>query len=242
MKIVKDDYFWSSEDERTQVLQIFPDVHADERGSFAEQWKILDSEFQSTPWIQRESWVKQANLSKSAKMVFRGCHAQSGKFCQAKLVTSISGSIFDIITDMRPQSDTFCKTKVYFLNPNLQNKIFVPRGFLHSFLTGAEDGEYIFQYMCDNVYSKASEVKVNPSGVALPSFAEYCSTYGLLSLLKEKITLSEEDTNGMDFGKFRDSVKKMWDEDGGLWYDDFDSTTSGSQNVTTEYVNDTEKQ
>ena len=218
MEIIKDDFFWSyDKDEKSSVFQIFPDVHVDERGSFSEQWKLDPNNI----WIFREAWTRQVNISKSGGGVLRGCHAQSGSFCQAKLVTSIAGRIFDIITDMRPQSNTFGKTKVYFLNPNSQNKLFVPRGFLHAFLTGEDQGEYIFQYMCDNVYSKEHEVKINPNDIVAPAISEYCGKYGVKDWTRGNIQVSEADANGKSINDFFQQVKTIWDEKGILWYDGF---------------------
>ena len=227
MKIEYDNHFWHDDgDERSRVLQILPDVHRDDRGCFLESWKCLDENdvdkdvYEKLPWILKTQWVKQMNTSYSHELVVRGCHAQSGAFCQAKLVWSQLGRIFDVITDARPNSATFMKTKVFCLNPKTQNRLFVPRGFLHAFLTSDKDmgdGAYIFNYMCDNLYNKQFEVCVRPDDIVRPAFEKYCDKYGLDNFMSEVAT-SEKDKAGVPKDKFFGEVKRAWDNDGALWY------------------------
>lgn len=219
MKIVFDNDFWYDfDDEKSRVFQIFPDVYEDERGKFLESWKFIDKKdvkdddyFEDDiHWIFKENWIKQINTSYSKKCTIRGCHAQYGPYCQAKLVSSIQGQIFDVITDMRPQSDSFMESKVFYLNPKVQNRLFVPRGFLHSFITGDEDCDYIFSYMCDNVYSKQHEIKVNPINLVSETFSKYCDKYGIKNFLNENATISDADKNGMFLTSFKSIIQTKY--------------------------------
>lgn len=139
-----------------QPYQVFPALHKDERGWFQEVMKGED--------ISR--WV-QINRSASKAGVVRGCHAQRGKFCQAKLVEAVNETLYDVITDCRPLSKTFGKTKIYCLDPwTKQNKLYVPHGFLHAFIVPHNvKGLAYFNYYCDAPYDKASEVCVNPKDI-----------------------------------------------------------------------------
>ena len=65
-------------------------------------------------------------------------HAQSGKSCQGKLVQAVYGKIFDVITDARPDSDTFGVSDVFELDSERQNQLWVPRGFLHGFVVPSD--------------------------------------------------------------------------------------------------------
>lgn len=228
MKIELDENFWYDEnDDRSRVFQVFPQVFGDDRGSFIETWKSvngnLPDELKKFPWFSQNGWIKQMNVSYSRSSVIRGCHAQGGASCQAKLVSSLNGNIWDIITDARPQSETFMMTKVYFLNPRLQNKLFVPRGFLHAFLTGIDlkdDQKYIFSYICDNVYDKTSEIGVFPLNIVLPAFSKYCEKYGLENFItngNSPIT-STRDTKGQDADDFFKLVKEEYNKNSTLWY------------------------
>lgn len=233
MRVVYDSDFWHAErDERSQVFQAFPDVHRDCRGCFFEAWKFIDEDsvdmdvYGQTCWAFRENWVRQMNTSCSGPLVVRGCHAQRGSSCQAKLVSAMNHGIFDVITDARPMSGTFMKTKVYYLNPDVQNRLFVPRGFLHAFVTGecGHESQYVFNYMCDNWYDRSSEITVCPKNIVFPAFAEYCSTYGVEDFLngnEDAVSLSDKDMKGMDPNEFFSRVSKEYEMNrasGGLWY------------------------
>ena len=125
-------------------------------------------------------------------------------------MSSIQGQIFDVITDMRPQSDSFMESKVFYLNPKTQNRLFVPRGFLHSFITGDDDCDYIFSYMCDNVYSKSHEIKVNPINLVSETFSKYCDKYGIKNFLNENVTISDADKNGMFLTSFTSIIQTKY--------------------------------
>lgn len=135
-------------------------IYKDNRGEFTENWKLngLPGRFSTF------DWVKQSNMSRSSKMVFRGMHSQLGGSAQGKMVTCVNGSILDVIVDMRPDSATYKTMKAYQLGvwgrESGNNKsLWVPRGFLHGFLS-LEDNT-IFQYLCDNTYDKSSECGAN---------------------------------------------------------------------------------
>ena len=76
-------------------------------------------------------------------------------------------TLYDVITDCRPLSKTFGKTKIYCLDPwTKQNKLYVPHGFLHAFIVPHNvKGLAYFNYYCDAPYDKASEVCVNPKDI-----------------------------------------------------------------------------
>lgn len=133
------------------------------------------------------------------------------------------GNIWDVITDARPQSETFKMTKVFFLNPRLQNKVFVPRGFLHAFITGTElsvGNNYIFSYICDNVYDKTSEMCVSPLNIVIPAFYDYCERYGLENFVMNGTTplTSPKDEKGQDQDMFFDVIEKEYKNGSKLWY------------------------
>src|SRR5512133_3144963 len=83
---------------------IEPKVHGDARGYFFESY--LQAEFEKE--VGKVKFV-QENESKSGYGVLRGLHFQKPPFAQAKLVRCISGSIRDIVVDMRRDSPTFKK-------------------------------------------------------------------------------------------------------------------------------------
>jgi dTDP-4-dehydrorhamnose 3,5-epimerase len=91
---------------------------SDERGFFSELYR------------EEELSFVQDNLSFSKKGVIRGMHFQSTPG-QAKLITVISGSIFDVFVDIRPDSETFGKWEGVELVSGQQ--LLIPVGFAHGF-------------------------------------------------------------------------------------------------------------
>lgn len=82
---------------------IEPKVFGDSRGFFLEAWhqkKYHDIGI-------TEAFV-QDNRSRSARNVLRGLHFQKNN-PQGKLVSVISGEVFDVAVDLRPGSSSFGK-------------------------------------------------------------------------------------------------------------------------------------
>jgi len=233
MKIIYDSGFWYKDsDEKSRVFEIFPDIYGDKRGSFSEVLKYQDgwNDKDGYPiWLSKIDWIRQINRSKSSSGVIRGCHAQRGPLCQGKMVEAINRKIYDIITDARPDSSTFGTSKAFLLDNKTQNKLWVPRGFLHGFAVPYEDDcdsvEAIFNYYVDNSYSKIHEICVNPKTV-IPNVVETIKRmdipdmYPLVKMFENYDTLvySDKDVNGTDYLEFMGKVSEEYDKTGKLWY------------------------
>ncbi len=132
-------------------LTIFePRVFADSRGYFFEVYN--EQLFQ-----QAGIDVKfvQDNESKSQRGVLRGLHYQQNPMAQAKLVRVVEGEVLDVVVDIRKGSPTFGKSFSLLLSGENKKQLFIPRGFAHGFSVLSDT--VIFQYKCDNFYSKESE-------------------------------------------------------------------------------------
>src|SRR5690606_41123433 len=84
----------------------------------------------------------------------RGLHFQRPPYAQAKLATVISGSVLDVVVDLRTGSPTFGQVYECQLDAKRKNMLLVPEGFAHGF-AALEDS--IFFYKCSNVFDKPSE-------------------------------------------------------------------------------------
>ena len=123
--------------------------YGDERGFFMETYKRsdfvaggIDAEF------------VQDNQSMSKKGVLRGLHFQI-EHPQSKLVRVISGKVFDVALDLRPESETYGKWEGVILSAENGKQFFIPRGFAHGFLVLSDVAE--FCYKCDDVYHPGDE-------------------------------------------------------------------------------------
>ena len=90
-----------------------------------------------------------------------------GEHCQGKMVECPYGRILDIVVDARPDSSTFGTAECFLLDDERQNKVWIPRGFLHGFASLPGKDRNVFQYFVDNLYDKGSEICVNPNEVVM---------------------------------------------------------------------------
>ena len=92
--------------------------------------------------------VVQINQGFSKKAgTLRGLHFQEGEHAQAKLVSCLHGSIFNVAVDIRP-GDTFRYAYGAILSFENQKQMLIPRGFAHGYLT-LEDNT-LMQWCVDN--------------------------------------------------------------------------------------------
>lgn len=133
-----------------EVILVRPKVFGDARGYFMENFK--ESDF-SAAGISAH--FVQDNLSFSRKGVVRGLHWQKAPYTQGKLVTVITGRIWDVAVDIRKGSPTYGKWAGRELSDDNHAMLWIPPGFAHGF-TVLSDAAH-FTYKCTNVYAPQAE-------------------------------------------------------------------------------------
>lgn len=131
------------------IVIVEPSVFGDDRGYFMETYH--KEEF-AAAGIADE--FVQDNQSMSRKGVLRGLHFQTDH-TQGKLVRVISGRVFDVGVDVRPNSPTFGRWAGVELSSENKRQLYVPQGFAHGFLVLSETAE--FTYKCTDVYTPSAE-------------------------------------------------------------------------------------
>ena len=92
--------------------------------------------------------VRQINQGYSKKaFTLRGLHFQEGEHAQAKLVSCLHGSIFNVAVDLR-QGETFGHAYSEVLSFENRRQMLIPRGFAHGYLTLEDDT--LMQWCVDN--------------------------------------------------------------------------------------------
>jgi dTDP-4-dehydrorhamnose 3,5-epimerase len=134
------------------VLLITPVVHWDDRGYFMESFNLSKIEGK----IQ-DSFV-QDNESVSHKNVLRGLHLQLPPHAQSKLIRVTSGSVLDVVVDLRTESSTYGKHYKHVLSGENKKQLYVPAGFAHGFLS-LEDNT-VLNYKCSDYYHAKSEASI----------------------------------------------------------------------------------
>jgi len=120
---------------------IEPELLTDERGFFART--CCRKEFEKNGL--NFDWV-QCNISYNKhKGTLRGMHYQVDPSAEVKLVRCTMGAIYDVIIDLRPDSNTYNQWIAVELSAENRKMIYVPQGFAHGFQTLADNCEVFYQ-------------------------------------------------------------------------------------------------
>ena len=130
-------------------ILIKPTVHGDERGFFHETYRRNVYAELGIP----EEFV-QDNHSRSRHGIVRGMHFQIGRGT-SKLVRCASGSIVDVLVDLRRGSPTFGQWEAFELNDENLHQLYCPIGFAHGFCVTSELADVM--YKIDAYYDDATE-------------------------------------------------------------------------------------
>jgi dTDP-4-dehydrorhamnose 3,5-epimerase len=133
------------------LLILEPKIFRDDRGYFMESYNkvILESNAgYSTAFVQD-------NQAQSVKNVLRGLHYQNQPAPQAKMIRVLSGSIWDVVVDIRKNSKTYKQWYGIELSAENNRQFLIPHGFAHGYSVLSDTAEVF--YKCDNYYNKGTE-------------------------------------------------------------------------------------
>ena len=129
---------------------------SDDRGFFREWFKYEDVKAATG----REFEIEQANISLSSEGTLRGIHYSIAPRGQAKWITCVSGSIQDVIVDVRPDSKTFGQWVDIELKGDSGQAVFISEGLGHGFLA-LKDNTAV-AYLVSTSFSPTDEFEINP--------------------------------------------------------------------------------
>lgn len=165
---------------------IEPQVFGDHRGFFLETFqakRYAEEAGITLPFVQD-------NHSRSSKGVLRGLHFQKTK-PQGKLVRVVSGEVFDVAVDLRPESKTFGQWEGVILSEENKRQFWIPPHLAHGFVVLSDTAD--FEYKCTDYYDPSDEgsiawndpdigidwpiaddLNLSEKDIAAPSFQEFC--------------------------------------------------------------------
>lgn len=175
------------------LMLCLPPAAEDRRGCFFKT-------FEQSIFLEHGIFLNPFEIfyTRSTKTVLRGLHFQR-RHCQDKLVQVLSGAVYDVAVDLREGSATFGQWQGFELSAENRQMLYIPKGFAHGFLALTDD--VLFSYLCGDRYDPESDggiryddpqlaVRwplaqgeapiVSDKDAALPSLAEFLSTYGPL--------------------------------------------------------------
>jgi dTDP-4-dehydrorhamnose 3,5-epimerase len=140
-----------TESKLSGAWQVDLEPRDDDRGFFARAF--CAEEFAAHGIV---SDVKQANISMGTRRgTMRGIHFQYPPATESKFIRCISGAIFDVIVDLRPESPTFLQHDSFELTAGNRSAAVVPPRFGHAFLSLVDYSEVL--YMVSEFYTPAEE-------------------------------------------------------------------------------------
>lgn len=166
------------------AIIVEPQVHGDSRGWFFESYSKRKYEILGIV----ADFVQDNRSYSSQKGIIRGLHCQLAPHAQAKLLTCTKGAILDVAVDVREGSPTYLQWVSVELSAENKRQFFIPRGFLHGFLTLTDEVEVM--YKADNYYEPSSDRSIcwnDPAigidwGIDNPVLSDKDSAAPLLSL------------------------------------------------------------
>ncbi|MEU2954616.1 dTDP-4-dehydrorhamnose 3,5-epimerase family protein [Streptomyces xanthochromogenes] len=133
-----------------------PTVFHDERGTFHE-WYRAD---ELRDAVGHDLSLAQASCSTSRRGVLRGVHFADVPPGQAKYLTCVSGSILDVVVDVRVGSPTFGRWESVRLDGDTRCALFLAEGLGHAFMALTDDATMV--YLCSTGHAPEREHSVHP--------------------------------------------------------------------------------
>ena len=113
----------------------------DDRGFFARSF--CAQEFRDAGL---DPTITQCNISfNHAAGTLRGFHYQLEPNAEVKVIRCFRGAIFDVIVDLRQDSDTYLQWFGAELSEDNHRAMYVPRNFAHAYLTLTDGAETMYQ-------------------------------------------------------------------------------------------------
>ena len=126
------------------AVLIEPQVFGHARGFFMETWQ--QEKFKAAGI---DAAYVQDNHSRSAQWTLRGLHLQVQR-AQGKLVRVTSGSVFDVVVDLRRSSPSYGASWGVELSAENHRMLWVPPGLAHGILITSETADFL--YKCSDFY------------------------------------------------------------------------------------------
>ena len=143
------------------VIHLAP--FSDERGWFARTY--CENEFKEMGHSSK--WVQMNHSYTAKKGTIRGMHFQVPPYKEIKMVRCIRGKVFDVIVDIRRNSQTFLQWFGVELSADAMNMLYIPAGFAHGFQAMNDDCELIYHH--SEFYTPGAEggIKYNDPAVGI---------------------------------------------------------------------------
>ncbi|WP_019956802.1 dTDP-4-dehydrorhamnose 3,5-epimerase [Yoonia vestfoldensis] len=143
------------------LILVQPRRFDDARGYFEETWNKRDLAQSGVS----ADFVQDNHSLSVHEGTLRGMHYQALPRAQDKLVRCTRGSIYDVAVDVRNGSPSYGRWVGVTLSAENGHQLFIPKGFLHGFVTLEADTEV--QYKCSDYYAPECDGTVRWDGIGI---------------------------------------------------------------------------
>jgi dTDP-4-dehydrorhamnose 3,5-epimerase len=144
------------------VVLLRSTVHRDERGSFAERWRRSVYGALGLPDFVQDNHVV------SRRGALRGLHFQAPPHAQGKLVSVLSGSIYDVVVDLRQSAPSYGRWSGVTLAARRAEALWVPAGFAHGYLTVSARAEVLYKVTSEHAPHAEGGIAWDDPDLAIP--------------------------------------------------------------------------
>lgn len=131
-------------------------VRTDERGALE---RLFDAEDLAA--LTAGQCIAQVNRTTTVKAgTVRGLHCQLPPASECKIVTCVAGTVFDVLVDLRADSETFGRWWGLTLDEVSHTSLFIPEGCAHGIQTLVPDVQML--YLHSAPFDPTCEAGVNP--------------------------------------------------------------------------------
>lgn len=117
----------------------------------------------------------------------RGLHFQRAPHGEAKLLRCVAGAVYDVIVDLRPESDTYLGWTGVELSADNRKMFYVPEGFANGYQSLIDHSEVIYQV--SQFYTPEAEAGIRWDD----------PLFGIRWPITEKTIVSDKDRRWPDF-------------------------------------------
>jgi dTDP-4-dehydrorhamnose 3,5-epimerase len=144
------------------VLLLHSDPAEDPRGNFARLSCVATLEAAGISFAPR-----QTSLARTPRRhTLRGLHYQAAPAAETKIIHCLTGKVFDVALDLRPESQTYRRAHAVELGGTVG--LLIPPGCAHGLLTLTDDVLVLYQIDRDHDPAAARGVRWNDPGFDIP--------------------------------------------------------------------------
>ncbi len=118
-----------------------PDIHQDVRGFFVRY--TCEEELAAQGLVSR--FVQTSAAGNHLVGTLRGMHYLAASAGETKIIRCVSGKVFDVLVDLRPDSSTFKKWISLELSEESHLGLYVPPGVAHGYQTLGQNVRMLYQ-------------------------------------------------------------------------------------------------